>query len=117
MTKAQKEILRVLCEIKHPTAEEVFVEVRKKIPSVAMGTIYRNLNIFAENNTIMRLTRSPMPDLFDDNPSPHEHMTCVSCGKTVDLLLPGLKDYIREQANVEVMSAELSVHYICNECK
>ncbi|MCL2371878.1 MAG: transcriptional repressor [Defluviitaleaceae bacterium] len=117
MTKAQKEILRVLCAVKHPTAETVYTEVRKEIPTVAMGTIYRNLNIFAENNTIRRLTRSPLPDLFDDNPSPHEHMTCIHCGKTVDLLIPGLMEYISSHTTAEIVHAELSVQYICDECK
>ena len=69
----------------HPTAEAVYTNVRIQYPNVSLGTVYRNLNLLAEEGEILRLTCGDGSDRFDGNSKPHYHFLCTYCGKVIDL--------------------------------
>ncbi len=57
MTPGRTAILDVLGEKRrHQTAEEVFKEVRKKLPGIGLASVYRNLELFAEQG-LVRIVR------------------------------------------------------------
>jgi len=116
MTKAQNAILKIIYKQKHSTADSVYKELKMEIPTVALGTVYRNLNQFAENGVIRRVLRSNAPDFFDENTLPHDHIICVKCGKISDIHLPGLVETVNAHTKTEVLSVELSVSHVCKEC-
>ena len=39
----------------HPTAEVIYSHVRRIIPDISLGTVYRNLNVLVENGYIRKL--------------------------------------------------------------
>lgn len=117
MTKTQKTILKVVFENAHLTAEQIYFEVKKELPNVAIGTIYRNLNIFAKNNAVRRLSQGSSPDFFDGNTAPHYHIICMRCGKTKDFILPWLKNFISEHTKTKILSLELLAYYVCPDCE
>jgi len=49
----------------HPTADEVYEMARKGNPNISRGTVYRNLNLLAENGEIARLNMPIGPDHYD----------------------------------------------------
>ena len=116
MTKAQTAILKIVCNQQHSTADSVYEEIRKEMPSVALGTVYRNLSQFAERNVIRRIPRSNAPDFFDGNVAPHDHTVCANCGRISDIHLPGLVEAVNAYTKTEILSVELSVSHICNSC-
>lgn len=69
----------------HPTADMVYESVRKEIPNISLGTVYRNLALLEEQGQIMKLCYSEGPDRFDGNPKPHYHFICNDCGKVLDM--------------------------------
>lgn len=69
----------------HPTAEEVFQEVRRLQPNISLGTVYRNLNLLAQEGEILSLGRDMEKDHFDGCNARHPHMICTVCGRVVDL--------------------------------
>ena len=42
---------------KHPTAESLYAEVKKRLPEISIGTVYRNLEVLARNGTAQKLGR------------------------------------------------------------
>ena len=116
MTKAQSAILQVVRKHKHLSADNIYKEVKKEIPNIALGTVYRNLNMFAENKIICRVSRSNKPDIFDSNTDAHGHIVCIKCGKTDDLNLQELKKLLNVHVKTEIYSIELSAYYICLDC-
>ena len=58
----------------HATADEIYAYVSQEHPRIGRGTIYRNLNILAEEGKIRKLKIPDGPDCFDHNctASPHE---------------------------------------------
>ena len=55
MTRQRKVILEELCKVDtHPSADEVYALVRKRLPRISLGTVYRNLEILAESGDIQK---------------------------------------------------------------
>ena len=67
----------------HPTAETVYLNIRKEFPNISLGTVYRNLNLLAEIGEIQKLSSGIGPDRFDGNPAPHYHFICMLERNTV----------------------------------
>ena len=56
MPKYAEEILAAVTELqRHPTAEQVFLEMKKEHPSIAIGTVYKHLNALAEEGLLHRI--------------------------------------------------------------
>lgn len=67
----------------HPTAETVHRMVRRRLPRVSLGTVYRNLRVLVAGGLVKEL---PGPHArFDGNTSKHHHFTCLSCGRILDV--------------------------------
>ena len=116
MTKAQNLILHVLREQRHLTAESVYAEAKKEMPNIALGTVYRNLSQFSENDVVLRIPRSNAADFFDGNPTPHNHIFCIQCGDVEDIFLPDLEQFVSDHIQADILSVELSVNYVCPKC-
>ena len=69
----------------HPTAETVYLNVRKEFPNISLGTVYRNLSLLTKLGEIRKLSTGIGPDRFDGNISPHYHIFCTECGNVLDL--------------------------------
>lgn len=69
----------------HPTASWVYDEVRHQIPSISLGTIYRNLNVLESQGVIQKISCTDAEDRYDANTTPHIHYYCLSCGCVSDV--------------------------------
>lgn len=81
----------------HPTADMVYDEIRKTIPNISLGTVYRNLNQLTETGEIIKLSCGGGCDHFDGNILPHYHFICTSCGAVLDLEMDPI-DFVNECA-------------------
>lgn len=85
-SRQRQAIIDYLCSTKeHPTADMVYTHVREFYPNVSLGTVYRNLNLLADEGEISRLTCGYGSDHFDGNPNPHYHFLCTECKSVWDL--------------------------------
>jgi Fur family peroxide stress response transcriptional regulator len=67
----------------HPTAEEVLRLVRRRLPGVSLGTVYRNLRLLVGAGLLKEL---PGPHArFDANTRAHHHFMCARCGRIIDV--------------------------------
>lgn len=73
----------------HPTADTVYLHVKKEFPHISLGTVYRNLNLLADMGDIIKITTPDGGDRFDGDTQPHYHVICTSCGSVSDLILDG----------------------------
>ncbi len=71
----------------HPTADEIYSAVREQDPKISRGTVYRNLNLLADEGTILSI-KTPGGNRFDRTVDPHAHLICTSCGCVIDVPLP-----------------------------
>lgn len=82
----------------HPTADTVYMNIRNTYPNISLGTVYRNLNLLAEQGEILKINCQDGSDRFDGNPEPHYHFLCTSCGRVLDLEMESI-DHINVIAN------------------
>ena len=118
MTKQRDLILSILNQSdRHLTADEIFFLAKLKMPSIAMATIYNNLNAMNDAGLINRIHIDGSADCFDKIVEPHDHLLCDACGKISDIRIPTLSKSIEESIGQEIEYYELTIHYICPECK
>ncbi len=85
----QREI--ILAELKkmttHPTADELYERVKKRLPRISLATVYRNLETLSSLGIIKKLEISGRQKRFDWDVKEHFHVYCTSCHKVENLAL------------------------------
>ena len=118
MTKQRELIMSILKQSdRHLTADEIFFLAKLKMPSIAMATIYNNLNAMNEAGLINRLHIDGVADCFDKITEPHDHLLCDKCGKISDIHLPSLSATLESQIGSPIEDYELTVHDVCPDCR
>ena len=120
MTRQRGIILEELRRLNtHPSAEEIFVRVRKHLPRISLGTVYRNLEILSELGEIQKLEAGGATKRFDGNPVRHYHIRCVCCGRVVDAPVEPLintSQDIHEATNYRIIGHRFEFIGVCPEC-
>lgn len=117
LTKYGEQILTIVMRKgEHPTAEQVFMEMKVNNPKIAQGTVYNNLNALVDEGRIIRISEPGFPDRFD-NTTRHDHMVCIKCGRLADVKLPDFTEEIECNSGEKIISYDLRIRYICPECR
>ena len=119
-TRQRRLVLRaVQARNDHPTAEQIYADVRVTDPKISHGTVYRNLNCLSEDGAICHV-RVPGADRYDLRTDLHYHMFCVKCKKVIDAPY-SYKEYLDEetmqQSGFEIIRHRLIFEGICPECR
>ncbi|PIE55821.1 MAG: transcriptional repressor [Desulfobulbus propionicus] len=121
LTTQRQVILEELAKVKtHPTANELYDMVRKRLPRIGLGTVYRNLELMAESGMILKLEVGGTQKRFDATTNNHYHIRCSSCGRVDDLDIP-VADTLVLQAEA-VTSYQVLGHHVeftglCHTCQ
>ncbi|MCP1102384.1 Fe2+ or Zn2+ uptake regulation protein [Aequitasia blattaphilus] len=105
----------------HPTADTVYLHMRKQFPNISLGTVYRNLNLLADMGEIIKITTENGGVRFDKVSVPHYHVICTKCGKVDDLMLTQ-KDFDElDKKASKSYSGEINTHAVvfygvCEDC-
>ena len=121
-TSRQREaILRVVqgtdC---HPTAEWVYWEVKKSIPNISLGTVYRNLRLLAEHGDVCAFDGSGGFSRYDGCTASHYHFRCERCGVVVDIdepVDPDLDHRMSERSGFAIRCHVLEFRGMCPACQ
>jgi Fur family ferric uptake transcriptional regulator len=85
MTRQRKVIFEeLLKQNDHPSADEIYQMVRRRIPRISLGTVYRNLEVLASMGKIQKLELSGALKRYDWNTNKHYHIRCVCCDRVDD---------------------------------
>ncbi|MEK9150919.1 MAG: transcriptional repressor [Patescibacteria group bacterium] len=115
-TKQKAAILGYLRSVKtHPTAEIVYSAVKKEMPNISLGTVYRNLEEFSKNEIIGKLEVAGRKR-FDGDISVHGHFICEKCGRIDDLFFKK-KIKIDFPKNYSINGVDLTIKGRCKKCE
>lgn len=121
LTPQRQVILEELAKVKsHPTANEVYDMVRKRLPRIGLGTVYRNLELMADNGLVLKLEVGGSQKRFDATTHPHYHIRCSSCGKVDDIemaTMPQLDAMASEMSDYEVLGHHIEFSGLCGSCR
>ena len=116
-TVVLEELKKLSC---HPTAAELYEIARARMPRISLGTVYRNLELLAQNGVIQKLEISGAEARFDGNPERHYHVRCIRCERVDDVHdLP--EDFVQEEvrslAGYEIVGFRLEFLGVCPDCQ
>jgi Fur family peroxide stress response transcriptional regulator len=101
----------------HPTAEEIYHEVKSEYPSISLATVYKTLETLAEHDLIAKVT--PLHDLarYDGDITPHHHLVCLECKKIIDIYDEPLNHLkLPSHDSFQVFGYRIQFEGICNTC-
>jgi Fur family ferric uptake transcriptional regulator len=105
--------------ISHPTAAILYDIVRKRLPKISLGTIYRNLELLTQEGIIQKLGGGSPEARFDGNVDKHYHIRCSQCGRVDDLhdfTLDIMKDKSMNWGGYKITGHHFEFVGICPDC-
>lgn len=116
MTKNAEQILAIInASHEHLSAEQIFFRLKETNKSIVLATVYNNLSSLYKQGLIRKISVEGFPDRYD-NIKRHDHLVCRNCGKLSDILLDALTEKLQNQLGVQMLSYDLKINYICEEC-
>jgi Fur family ferric uptake transcriptional regulator len=94
-------------------------EIRKRLPRISLGTVYRNLEILSELGEIQKLELGGDLKRFDRKPNKHYHIRCMNCGRVDDAPIAPLNQVENELYGATVYTIighRLEFEGLCPEC-
>ncbi|RZB33885.1 MAG: Fur family transcriptional regulator, peroxide stress response regulator [Desulfobacteraceae bacterium Eth-SRB2] len=120
ITKQRQVILEELRKLNtHPSADEIYKVVRRRLPRISLGTVYRNLEVLAQMGEIQKLELSGSLKRYDWNTNKHYHIRCARCNRVDDVPiapLNQLEDELYEATVYEIIGHNLEFIGLCPEC-
>ena len=104
----------------HPSASWVYDQVRREIPNISLGTVYRNLSELRNAGEIISFTPGDGTERFDANTSLHYHFFCEGCHAVLDIPLPeytALNRAAEEESGCLVKRHQLLFYGLCPACR
>ena len=116
MTKNAEYILEIINSSKmHLTAEQIYLALKEKNEKAVLATVYNNLSYLHRQGLIRKVSVEGCPDRYD-NITRHDHLVCRKCGKLSDIMLEDLTEKLQRQIEIPMLSYDLKINYICDEC-
>lgn len=103
----------------HPTADELYEIVRKKMPRISLATVYRNLELLSEAGYIGKLEIGGRQKRFDGRSERHNHICCSICHRVDNLEVEPEVDIweLSDRKGYEITGYRLEITGICPECQ
>jgi Fur family transcriptional regulator, peroxide stress response regulator len=87
-TPQREAVYRYLAGVDHhPTAEEVYLAVKRRVPRVSLATVYTALEVLVRSGLASKLTYGDAAARYDVRTDAHSHARCLVCGRVRDLEL------------------------------
>lgn len=109
----------------HPTAETLYLDLKKECPTIGIATVYRNLVELCEEKKILKIKTEEGIDRFDGNMLEHIHFICENCHEVQDIFLSekeihGLKNEMKhhvETIDASYEETQITIKGICKQCR
>ena len=121
MTHRREVILEELRQLEsHPTVEDVFMCVRRRLPKISMATIYRHLEVLSQMGVIRKLESRGVQRRFDATADQHYHIRCTRCERVDDVPwepVVELEQALHDRCHYQVTGHWIEFSGICPECQ
>ena len=102
----------------HPTADDIYTELVKTMPTLSRTTVYNTLQLLVTNQAVLGLTIDQHNMHFDGHTHPHAHFLCRSCGKIFDVEVNNhLREHLFTSDKFAIEKVELNYMGLCPDCR
>ena len=120
VTTQRRVILEELHKLhSHPTADALYTIVKRRLPHISLGTVYRNLELLSDHKLIKKLELSGSQRRYDGNVEEHHHVRCIRCGKVGDVFIEDAPLDIKERemkTGFRILGIRVEFTGICPDC-
>jgi len=121
LTPQRREVYNVLLEDRnHPTATEVFIKAKKRVPTISLATVYNCLETLVECGLAKQVNVEREATRYCPNLSEHGHFICDSCGIVSDIPVAkggSLSRFLKVPTGFSVNHSEITIRGTCPACK
>jgi Fe2+ or Zn2+ uptake regulation protein len=121
MTRQRAVVLEELSKTKeHPKADEIYQMVRKRMPHISFGTVYRCLKLLQELGMVRELNFGKCYSRFEVSNEAHQHFTCTSCCRVLDVdepLAVSVSGVLVGGRRMKVTDYRLEFYGVCADCQ
>ena len=119
LTRQRLEIIDILTGKSHPSASSMFVEARKKEPSISLSTVYYTLDIMKRAGLIKELEFADRDSRYEGDVSDHLNLVCTGCGKIEDFLAakPVPLEKVEKKTGFRADSTRFEYYGLCRKCR
>jgi Fur family peroxide stress response transcriptional regulator len=103
----------------HPSAQQVYAEVKKIHPTVSLSTVYKTLEVLADLELVQEINFPKGQARFDSYMNPHINLICLKCGNITDLDDITVKKITKKVAaatKFKPTGQRMDVYVICQKC-
>jgi Fur family peroxide stress response transcriptional regulator len=120
VTHQREVIFRAMSEMRdHPSPEAIYEVVRRSIPSISLGTVYKNIRTFLDSGLVKEVSLHHGSLRLEVNTTPHHHLVCVSCKAIVDLLeedVEPVRLHRRRPSGFQIQRINVEAVGLCAAC-
>ena len=122
LTPQRLTILRILSKSEgHPSAEQIFEQIRADYPTTSLATIYKTLSLLKHVGEVFEVNFASLGSHYDGNkPYPHPHLICTKCGQILDPEfgpVAGISQEIARQTGYKITHQQLNFFGLCPQCQ
>ncbi len=121
MTAQRRLILAELRRVRsHPTADQVYELVRRELPRISLGTVYRNLDVLARTGQVLRVGGDSVQMRFDGQTHAHCHVRCTQCSRVDDIEADpavGVEEALRSKTDYRLTGHTIEFYGLCPACR
>ena len=116
-TSQRERVYNVLLEERdHPTAEEVFLRAKQRMPDISMATVYNCLAALVKCDLVKQVKVRRGATRFCPNMREHCHFYCQACGSVFDIdLEPGAPE-LPMPRGFKPAHFDIAIHGLCPDC-
>lgn len=104
----------------HPTAAQLFAQVRVDFPTLSLATVYSTLNTLSNLGLVYELgTAGDGQKHYDPDPTPHPNLVCLHCHQIRDLrnrTLEGMEQRVANRSGYQILGARIVYYGLCPTC-
>ena len=103
----------------HPSAQQVYDEVKRIHPTVSLATVYKTLEVLRDLDLVQELNFPEGQARFDSNMKPHINLICLKCGTITDLDDKTIKEITKKvtaSTKFKPTGQRIDVYGICQKC-
>ena len=101
----------------HPTADEIYTDLQKEIPTLSKTTVYSTLSALAEADMIRVIHIGDNEYRYDIRTEDHGHFKCESCGTIYDFRVDLSSLDTDDLRNFEVRDKNVYFRGTCPNCR
>jgi Fur family peroxide stress response transcriptional regulator len=122
MTPQRVELIRLIVTSEgHPSASQLYVQIKKQFPTMSLATVYKTLDLLKELGEVLEIGLRDDSHYDGNKPYPHPHLICTNCQTIMDGELDtAVKKIVQEvekNFGFQIVKHQLDFYGICPDCQ